>query len=109
LFGVLGAVGCKGEDVNVNVDCKTTATPSFVCEVTETKGKSEVDVCWDVSATCANDAVVSAPKTCVKVKDGGKVTETITELTGFDKCAGDHPPTMTLANLTINGKASTGK
>lgn len=55
--------GCS-EKVNVNVNCVTTAAPSVECELKQTLGKSEVDVCWDFITTCANGAVVKAARTC---------------------------------------------
>ncbi len=98
--------GCS-EDVKVKINCITTAAPAVECELTQTVGKSEVDVCWDFSATCANGAVVKAARTCQKIKDGGTATATITadKLAGIDKCAGDKPPTAKVENLTLNGKA----
>jgi len=100
---------CKGEDVSVHIDCITTATPAVECEVKQTKGKSEVEACWDFSVTCANGAVVTAARTCQKVGDGKTVHTTIPtdQLTGLDKCGGEGKPTGTLTNMTINGKAST--
>jgi hypothetical protein len=106
---LLAIVACKGEDVSVHVDCITTAAPAVECEVKQTKGKSEVEACWDFSVTCANGVVVKAPHWCQKVKDGGTVKATIPgdKLDGVDKCAGDGPPTAKLENMTINGKPST--
>jgi hypothetical protein len=100
--------GCKGEEVQVHIDCITTAAPSIECTVQQTKGKSEVEACWDVSVTCANGAVVKAPHWCQKVADGGTVKTTIPgdQLTGIDGCAGNGPPTATLENMTLNGKPS---
>lgn len=102
--------GC-GEKVLVNVDCITTAAPAVECDVKQTKGKGEVEVCWDFSATCANGAVVKAARTCQKVKDGGTAKATIPadKLDGLDKCAGDQPPTAKVENLTLNGKASSSQ
>lgn len=101
------AAGCK-EQVNVSILCVTTAAPAVECKVTQTKGKTEVEACWDFVATCANGTVVKAPHTCHKIKDGA--TETVTiggdKLTGVDKCAGATPPTAKLENMTINGKPS---
>jgi hypothetical protein len=97
--------GC-GEKVNVSVDCITTAAPAVECDVKQTKGKTEVEVCWDFSATCENGAVVKAARTCQKVKDGGTVKATITadKLDGIDKCGGTKPPTAKVDNLTLDGK-----
>ena len=111
LLALSVATGCKGEEVLVHVDCITTAAPAIECEVKQTKGKSEVEACWDMSVTCGNGAVVKAPRTCQKVKDGSTVKTTIPgdKLTGFDQCqAGSGGgPTAKLENLTLNGKAST--
>ena len=100
--------GCK-EEVLVSVSCTTTDKPSVECELKQTKGKAEVDVCWDWSATCDNGTVVKAQRTCAKVKDGATATATIAgdKLTGVDKCAGNKPPTAKVENMTLNGKPST--
>jgi hypothetical protein len=97
--------GCS-EKVNVHIDCITTAAPAVECELKQTKGKSEVEVCWDFTATCANGALVTAKANCAKVKDGGSTKATITadKLEGIDKCAGDKPPTAKVENMTLNGK-----
>lgn len=99
--------GC-GEKVDVHVDCITTAAPAVECTVHQVKGKQEVEVCWDFSATCENGAVVTAPNTCFKIKDGAteKVTITGDKLTGLDKCAGTRPPQAKLEHMTLNGKPS---
>jgi hypothetical protein len=103
------AIGCKGEDVSVHVDCITTAAPAIECDVKQTKGKSEVEACWDSSVTCANGNVVKAQRWCQKVKDGATVKTTIPadKLTGIEGCGGDGAPTAKLENLTLNGKPST--
>jgi hypothetical protein len=97
--------GCS-ENVGVSINCITTAAPAVECELKQTKGKSEVEVCWDFSATCANDAVVKAARTCAKVKDGGTAKAVIPadKLEGLDKCAGDKPPIAKVDNMTLNGK-----
>lgn len=106
VFALLAA-GC-GERVNVSVHCITTAGPAVECEVKQTKGKAEAEVCWDFTATCENGAVVKAARTCQKVKDGGtyQVTIPADKLDGVDKCAGTKPPTAVLENMTIDGKAA---
>jgi hypothetical protein len=112
---LLSLAACKaevsvgGEDVKVHIDCETTATPAVECDVKQTKGKSEVEACWDFAVTCANGAVVTAARTCQKVKDGGTAHTTIAadKLTGLDKCGGEGKPTGALTNMTINGKPST--
>lgn len=106
-FAVLLAplLGCS-ENVNVGVNCITTADPAVECTATQTEGKSEVEACWGFELTCANGAKVTAPRSCVKVKDGGseKVTIPGDKLTGVDKCGGDKPPTGRLVDTTLNGK-----
>ncbi|HEU0035540.1 MAG TPA: hypothetical protein VFQ53_33245 [Kofleriaceae bacterium] len=97
--------GC--EQAKVHVNCVTTAAPAVECEVTQTAGKSEVEACWEFVAECGNGTVVSAPKTCQKVSNGGtaKVTIPGDKLTNVDKCGGDKPPKAKLTNLTLNGQA----
>jgi hypothetical protein len=106
---LLGLVACESEEVAVHVDCISTAAPAVECEVKQTKGKSEVEACWDFSVTCANGGVVKAPHWCQKVKGGATVKATIPgdKLTGMDTCGGDGKPTAKLENMTINGKPST--
>lgn len=105
LLLVIGLAACT-ERVEVAVNCETTAAPAVECTVKQTKGKSEVDVCWDFTATCANGTVVKPARTCAKVKDGGETKATIPrdKLPNVDKCGGDKPPTAVVENLTINGK-----
>ncbi len=105
VFPLAFVAGCS-EQVNVSVQCVTTAAATVECTATQTQGKSEVEACWGFEITCANGAVVKAPATCVKVKDGAteKVTVTKDKLTGVDNCGGDKPPTGKLVNMTINGK-----
>lgn len=96
--------GCK-EKVHVNVNCATTAAPAVECTLEQDQGKSEVEVCFDFSATCENGTLVKAPRTCGNVKDGGKITVTIPgdKLTDLDKCAGTKPPTAKVENLSLKG------
>jgi hypothetical protein len=108
LAGALGlGAGCT-EQVNVQIECITAEGPRVECTLKQVKGKSEVEACWDFSATCGNGAVVKAARTCHKIKGGGteKVTIGADKLTGVDKCGGTTPPTAKLENMTINGKAS---
>jgi hypothetical protein len=108
LVAAVGLAGCS-EAVNVTVNCVTTATPSVECKVKQVEGKSEVEVCWDFAATCANGQAVTAPRSCTKIKGGATLDYVIPtdKLAGVDKCAGDKPPTITLDNLTIDGKTTT--
>jgi hypothetical protein len=108
LLGALGLVvalaGC--ESVKVSVDCVTVAGPAVNCDVKQTEGKSEVEVCWDFAVTCDNGTKVTAPRSCAKVKDGGTTHLVIPgdKLTDADKC--DSGPKATVSNLTLNGKKS---
>lgn len=101
----LGALGCT-KDAEVHVECRTVETPAVECTVTEVKGTMEVEACWDFEVTCGNGAVVTAERTCQKVKDGATENVTIPadKLTGVDKCGGDAPQAK-VSNLTLNGKA----
>lgn len=107
LFALTLLVGCK-EEVFVTVNCVTTATPALECELKQTKGKSEVEVCWDFLATCENGAVVKT-HACDKVKDGGTTKTTIAadKLENLDKCKGKTPPQAKIENMTLNGKKPT--
>ena len=103
LFLVLGA-GC--ESVKATVNCKTVEGPAVECDIAETQGKSEVEVCWDFKVVCNNGATIVPPRSCAKVKDGGKTHYTIgaDKLAGADKCDGG--PKATISNLTLNGQPS---
>lgn len=105
---VLILLAACSENVKVHISCITTAEPSVECELKQTTGKSEVEVCWDFVATCDNGAVVKAERTCQKVKDGGTAKATIPadKLTGVDKCGGSKPPTAKVENMTLNGKSA---
>jgi hypothetical protein len=96
--------GCKRENVKVEVLCETVEGPAVNCDVKQTEGKSEIDVCWDFSVTCANGTKVDAPRSCTKVKDGGTTKHVIPgdKLTNVEKCDGE--PKATVSNLTINGE-----
>jgi hypothetical protein len=109
LLGLLGGLGGCSEEVYVQVNCETVADPAVVCTAKQTKGKAEVEVCWDFIATCGNGTKVEAERACAKVKDGGTVTHRTEapKLKNVDKCAGNAAPTAIVTNMTINGKAST--
>jgi hypothetical protein len=98
--------GC-GENVDANVHCVTAAGPVANCDVTETKGHAEIDVCWDFTVTCNNGTKIEARKNCAKVKGGATVKHVIPgdKLKGAAKC--DSNPVATVTNLTINGKPGT--
>jgi hypothetical protein len=99
---VVVLAGC--ENVHVNVECNTNNNNQIDCSVTEDKGKNEVETCFDVSAPCKNGSVVTAPRTCSKVKDGGTVKVTIAQdkLVNLDKCDGAQK--MNITNLTLDGQ-----
>ena len=106
LFVISALAGCS-EEVNVHIDCKTTAT-TVECALEQTKGKTEAEACFDFIAACDNGVEVKAVKNCAKVKDGGKAQLTIPteKLTNIDKCGGSKPPVARVENLTLNGKAT---
>jgi hypothetical protein len=109
LLSVVMLVAACGETINVNVECETKSGdsgPNVECTVKQTKGKGEVEACWDFKATCPNAVVVTALKNCQKVKGGGTETMIIPteKLTNVNDCQGK--PTVTLENLTLNGKKS---
>lgn len=101
---VLCLTACT-ERVGVAVNCEAAA-PAIECTVKQLKGKSEVEVCWDYSATCENGVVIKPPRACAKVKDGGATTMTIggDKLPNIDKCEGTKAPTSVVENITLNGK-----
>lgn len=105
--------GCKaevtvggGEAVNVTVNCVTIAEPAVNCELNQTQGKGAAQVCFDLSVTCANGAVVKAERSCGDVADGKISTLKIPadKLTGIDKCGGDGAPIGKVENLKITAK-----
>ena len=109
LVVTLAVTACKGEDVKVHVGCETVAGPAVECTVTQTAGKSEVEVCWDFSVECGNGVVVTAPNTCQMVKDGGTGKATIPgdKLNRLAECASDGAkPKAKVTHLTIEGKTS---
>ena len=103
---LLALAGCKGEQVKVEVLCETVQGPAVNCDVKQTEGKSEIEVCWDFSVTCTNGTKVDAPRSCAKVKDGGTTKYVIPgdKLVGAEKCDGG--PKATVTNMTINGEKS---
>jgi hypothetical protein len=104
LLALFLCTGCD-EKVAVTVNCVTTAAPAVECEVTQTAGKREAEACWDFMVECGNGGIVTAPRTCQKVKDGGSTMVTIPadKLTGMEGCGGSDPK-ATVSNFTINGK-----
>jgi len=105
LVGSTSLVGCS-EQVNVTVQCVTTAEPGVECDLAQVKGKSEVEVCWDFSVTCANGTKIDAPRSCAKVRNGGTTKYKIPgdKLANVDKCDGE--PKASVTNLTLNGERS---
>lgn len=111
LFFVACKAECKmggDEEVNAKVDCKVNQDITVDCSVTQDKGKSEIEVCWDFAGSCPNGSTLKAQRTCQKVKDGGTATVKIpTDKITLAGPTCDANPTMSLTNLTINGKPST--
>jgi len=98
----LFATACKREIVLAHVNCVTKEDRTVSCTVQQTKGKSEMDVCWDFNVKCANAATLTAHG-CATVKDGGTVTMTIPaeKVTINGTCDAD--PKAEVVNMTING------
>jgi hypothetical protein len=98
---VVSLWGC--ESPLAEVHCVTTAVPSVECEVSQTRGKAEVEVCWEFEAECENGAIVTAERICQRVKDGGKAKAVISagQLTGIEDCAGSNPPATRFRSLTL--------
>src|SRR5215468_3795063 len=61
--------GCK-EKVLAKVNCEVVEGPAVDCTVTETEGKTEIEVCWDFGVRCESGATLDAPRACVTVRDG---------------------------------------
>ncbi|MFN0250675.1 MAG: hypothetical protein ACKV2T_27595 [Kofleriaceae bacterium] len=101
---LVASAGC--EKVESKVLCEIKQGPSVECAVTQTKGKAEIEVCWNYKAECANKATLSAPKMCAKVKDGGSTTTTASgdKLVISGACEGGITGAVT--DLTINGDAA---
>jgi hypothetical protein len=107
-LSIIAAAACGGDKTKLGakVDCQVPTPASVECEVKQTAGKQEIEVCWDFSIECRNGAKLTAPNTCQKVKDGGteKVSIPRSAIDNADSCGGDGPPTAKVANLTIDGK-----
>ncbi len=104
LLGV--GLGACDEMVAVDVKCGTNWAPAVECEVSETIGKREVEVCWDFAVTCANGNRVTAERTCQKLGRGDTVKTVIpaAKLTGHGRCGGDGSPVSAVTGLTVDGK-----
>ena len=103
---MLALAGCKGEEVAATVNCKALDGPLVECAVVQTKGKSEIEVCWDFHVDCPGGATLETERTCQKLKDGGarNVTIPAEKIKINGECKSDPKPA--LSNMTINGKPS---
>jgi hypothetical protein len=105
---IAAAAACGGEKTKLgaNVECSVPTPAAVECEVKQTEGKKEIEVCWDFTIECNNGVTMSAPNTCQKVKDGGteKVSIPRSAIENADSCGGKGMPTAKVANLTIDGK-----
>jgi hypothetical protein len=101
----VAAIGCR-EEVASSVLCEIKEGPVVDCSVTQTKGKAEIEVCWNYKAECANKSTLEAPKMCAKVKDGGSATASAPadKLTISGACEGAAKGAVT--NMTINGETA---
>jgi hypothetical protein len=102
---VITAIGCK-QEVASSVLCEIKEGPVVECSITQTKGTSEIEVCWHYKAECANKSTLEAPKMCAKVKDGGSTTASTPadKLTISGPCEGAAKGAVT--NMTINGETA---
>jgi hypothetical protein len=105
IVALVALAGCK-DRIHVGVVCRSVEGPMIQCDVFEDRGTVEAEACWDISITCGNGAVVGAPRTCAKVKDGGttKVTVPGDKLTNLDSCGGTNPQ-LNMTHMTIDGQA----
>jgi hypothetical protein len=90
---------------SAHVNCKV-ASDAVNCDVTETQGTAEIDVCWDFTATCNNGAKLTAPRSCTKVKGGGTTRHSVplSKLNIRGTC--DRNPKGEMSNMTLNGKST---
>ena len=103
---VLASGACKREIVLANVNCITKDGPLVECTVAQTKGTSEMEVCWDFNVKCANNATLQAHG-CAKVKDGGTVNHNIPADKIKINGVCDSDPKAEVVNMTINGDKAT--
>ncbi len=102
-------VGCDAKvtltegRASADVYCNT-AKGGFECTVKHTGG-DEADTCWDFRLECPSGAIIKAPHTCRKVKDGATEKVLIPEdkIENRDKDCGGQP--VAKIDITINGKA----
>lgn len=104
---VVSAVACKREEVAALVNCEVKEGPTVECAVKQTKGRSEIDVCFDFSVTCANGAALEANHICQKLKDGGARNVVVPTDKIETKGACEGATNAAVTNMTINGKATT--
>jgi hypothetical protein len=102
----LVVAACNREEVAALVNCEVTEGPAVECAAKQTKGRSAIEVCWDFSVTCANNATLEATHICQKLQDGGarNVVVPTEKLKMSGACDGEAKGAVT--NLTINGKAT---
>jgi len=104
---VLTLTGCKHEEVAALVNCQVKEGPAVECALKQTKGTSEMDVCFDFSVTCKNGATLEVEHVCQKLKNRGARNVTVPDdkIKISGACEGDANGAVT--NMTINGKAPT--
>lgn len=95
--------GCKTQ-VAATVECKVSDGPKVECSILQTKGKAEIEVCWDFNVACANGSTLNATNHCGIVKDGGTKSVTIatSELVIEGNCEGD--TTAEVVNVKLKAK-----
>jgi hypothetical protein len=106
LFGALQVVAACTHEVAALVDCEVTEGPVVECAAKQTQGRSAIEVCWDFSVTCANQATLEAKRICQRLQDGGarNVMVPTARLKMSGACEGEAKGAVT--NMTINGKAT---
>lgn len=102
----LAAVACRQEKVVASVHCEVVSGPAIDCDVRQTKGTTDVEVCWDFKVTCDSGSTLVAPHTCAHVA-GGKTTKTTIagdKLAITGTCTGEKH--ATLGTMTVNGETT---
>lgn len=68
-------LGCKNADPNLWVECNPNGT-GYTCVVTSSNIGRSIDACWDIVASCANGASVTA-SACERTNPESKSTRIV--------------------------------
>lgn len=95
---VLLACQCTGPG-SADVSCQGAGS-AIACDVTHTEGNSSLNVCWDMTLTCANGITGTGENFCQVVAPGETRQKSIalSEFTGLDGC--DSVTGMQILNQT---------